>query len=167
MTILDLGSTDQFSETGTLLRSALGLAELETPFPWQEELLKRFKTLLDAVAKNGGSLSVDSRLKLRDRQKDIETLSSANTIEPPRPELTLIPPRPFANCPRVSGSGRLWRVRNTNNKRRSNGEAQRIREDCRCGSESWHFTELPSWLNGRREDSHSPRSGQRLPTVQG
>ncbi|MEZ6098708.1 MAG: DEAD/DEAH box helicase family protein [Pirellulaceae bacterium] len=42
MTILDLGSTNQFSETGTPLRSALGLAELETPFPWQEELLKRF-----------------------------------------------------------------------------------------------------------------------------
>lgn len=42
MTILQLGTVSQSSETSTLLRSALGLAELETPFPWQEELLKRF-----------------------------------------------------------------------------------------------------------------------------
>ncbi len=42
MTILELGFENESSEARILLRSALGLTEVETPFPWQEELLKRF-----------------------------------------------------------------------------------------------------------------------------
>lgn len=49
---------------------------------------RALRTLLDVVAKDGGSLSPDALLKLRDRQGLADALRAATTVEPLRPELT-------------------------------------------------------------------------------
>lgn len=49
---------------------------------------RALRTLLDAAAEGGGSLSPDALLKLRDRQDLADALRAATTVEPLRPELT-------------------------------------------------------------------------------
>lgn len=49
---------------------------------------RALRKLLDAVAKDGGSLSPDALLKLRDCQELADALRDATTVEPLRPELT-------------------------------------------------------------------------------
>jgi CRISPR-associated endonuclease/helicase Cas3 len=49
---------------------------------------RALRKLLDAVAKDGGSLSPDALLKLRARQDLVNALRAATTVEPLRPELT-------------------------------------------------------------------------------
>lgn len=49
---------------------------------------RALRKVLDAVAKDGGSLSPDALLKLRDRQDLADALRAATTVEPLRPELT-------------------------------------------------------------------------------
>ncbi|MCC7411572.1 MAG: type I-U CRISPR-associated helicase/endonuclease Cas3 [Gammaproteobacteria bacterium] len=49
---------------------------------------RALRTLLDAVANDGGSLSPDALLKLRARQDLADALRAATTVEPLRPELT-------------------------------------------------------------------------------